>query len=255
MSANQTHAAEKQAADVERSRIAAEKSADSAGVLAETTQRALKLQSRGTTAVERSAEASGSMARDEQMMREIIARSQSARLMVRLDPYKDTKSGADSQRLLLVNPTLIPALGVEVGYEIHTLGIPDQIDLEWRLKWNEPEGVSESVDFYQKAIEKLKPRFSIDFLRPGIVVTVADTLPAPKWFFLIKPPAALKNIPKPAKYTSTSTVPSFPALRPAVVFGYVRYSDAANKSKTVLFCFPLDSKRTDLNCQKVNPTE
>ena len=241
-------AAEKQAADVERSRIAAENSAESGRVLAEATQFALKLQSRGTTAVEKSAEAAQSLARVEEVIREIVARSQSSRLIVRLEPYKDPKSGADSRRLLLVNGTSIPALGVEVGYEIHTLGMPDQTDLVWKLVPNEFQAASESVDFYVKAIEKLKPRYFIDFLAPETGVTVADTLPAPKWFsFTLATKATdLSSIPVPTKYTP---------LRSAVVFGYVKYADNANKSKKVPFCFPLDPKKMDLSCQKVNPIE
>jgi hypothetical protein len=227
-------AAEKQAADVERSRIAAEDSAASSRVLAETTQRALKLQSRGTTAVEKSTD--------------VYVRSQSARLMVILEPYKDANSGASSRRLLLLNASGIPATRVKVGYEIHTLGMPDQAALAWRLTPNEPEPVSESVDFYIKAMEKLKPQYSNDWLVPGIKVTVADTLPDPKWFFFTI--SDYSNIPYPHKYASSSF-----ALRPAVVFGYLQWTDNANQSKKVPFCFSLDPKKPDLNCQKVNPTE
>ena len=246
-------ASEKQATDVERSRIAAENSAESGRVLAAATLRALDLQSRGTTAVEMNAQATGSLAKEEQTIREIIARSQSARLMVRLNPYSDTKNGADSRKLLLVNGSSIPALRVEVGYQIHTLGMPDQADLTWRVL-NEPEPpVSESADFYQKAIERLKPRYSVDFLAPGTGVTVADTLPAPKWFLFLMPEkwTDSSTIPVPNKYAPSSAT----RLMSAVVFGYVRYADNANESKKMPFCFPLDPKKIDPNCQRVNSIE
>jgi hypothetical protein len=199
--------------------------------LAEATLRALELQSRSTTAVEKNAEASKSFAKDEGIIRDILARSQSARLMVKLEPYKDAKSGADSRRLLLVNGTLIPALGVEVGYEIHTLGMPDQTDLAWRLTPNEPQPVSESVAFYVKAIEKLKPQYSISFLAPATGVTVADTLPAPKWFFLAVV-GGLKDyssVPVPQRCSS--------ALSSAVVFGYVRYAETRTRARKCRFAF------------------
>ena len=245
-------AAEKQAKDIERARVAAEISARSAETLAETTQRALEIQGRGTTAAEESARAASSLAQDQRIIRKIIASSQSARLMVTLEPI-DAKSKVNFRKLYLVNASSVMARRIEVGYAVHTIGVSDQEKLVWELAPNKSEPVSESLGFYLKQIETLKPRYSKPFLAADSGEVIPEELPAPKWFVIRMTKSELE---KAFDGTTYKKVPSeWPGLRPAVVFGYIRYADNANQSKKLPFCMSLDAKKPDPNCEKVNTLE
>jgi hypothetical protein len=230
-------AAEKQAADVEPSRQAAELSAGAAQTLADTTQRALELQIRGTAAAERSAQAASLLTQEERGIRELNARIQSPRLNVVLQPSKDVKSGADSRKLYVINGSRVPALQVEIGYTIHTLGMSDSWDLAWNLRTNPDAMISESVSYYLKQIETLKTRYYKAWISPDMIDVVADELPAPKWFVVTMNKSDLEALQTgPRQYTKLS---KWPGLRPAVVFGYVKYKDGTNHNKKFPFCMTL----------------